>query len=48
MAEHKKIEPKAPEAAGSKDEKNAVRVEKKNSLRRKVTGRVSARRKATG
>ncbi|HSL11538.1 MAG TPA: hypothetical protein VLA82_09530 [Actinomycetota bacterium] len=49
MTERKKIEPKAPEAAESKDqEKNAARVEKKNSLRRKVTGRVSARRKATG
>jgi hypothetical protein len=49
MTERKKIEPKAPEAEAAKDhEKNAARVEKKNSLRRKVTGRVSMRRKVTG
>jgi hypothetical protein len=35
----KKIDPKAPEADAQKDEKNAARVEKKESLRRKVSRR---------
>jgi hypothetical protein len=39
----KKIDPKAPEAA-QKDEKNAARVEKKESLRRKVSRRRAGNR----
>jgi hypothetical protein len=39
----KKIDPKAPEAA-EKTEKNAARVEKKESLRRKVSRRTSLHR----
>ena len=45
MAEkqEKKIDPKAPEA-GEKTEKNAARVEKKESLRRKLSRRRSLHR----
>jgi hypothetical protein len=42
VADKKKIDPKTPEA--NKAEKNAARVEKKESLRRKVSKRAKGGR----